>query len=424
MKFVVKIPQEKKMKTFKELYDELVASYQKGDELPKSDIDYDPYQLDCLLNPQKHSLVIRTDNCNCLNDCGRDCIKKCPFGAINEDETGKIIIDSELCLGCSVCVDACKSGKLSESKDLVAALKAIRKSEGPAYALIAPAFLGQFSAGVTAGKLRAALKLLGFDGMIEVALFADILTLKEALEFDKNIKTDKDYQITSCCCPMWIGMIKKVYNELMPHVPGSVSPMIASGRTVKLLHPDSTTVFIGPCLAKKAEAREKDLVGAVDYVLTFKEIQDAFDALGINPSEIEDNEKQHSSRAGRIYARKGGVSEAVEMTLNRLNSNRSISIRTKQADGVPECKAMMNELLSGNQSANFYEGMGCKGGCVGGPRSITGIEEGTSHVNAYGDRSPFMTPIENPYVIELLRRLGIDTVENLIEDTEIFTRRF
>lgn len=159
-------------------------------------------------------------------------------------------------------------------------------------------------------------------------------------------------------------------------------------------------------------------------MLTFKEIQDVFDLLDITPEEIEDNEKQHSSRAGRIYARKGGVSEAVEMTLNRLNPKRTISIRTKQADGVPECKAMMNELLEGRQDANFFEGMGCKGGCVGGPRSITGIEEGTPLVNSYGDRSPYMTPIENPYVVELLRRLGIDTVESLLEDTEIFTRHF
>ena len=412
------------MKTFKELYDELIISSQNKDELPRADDDYDPYQLDCLLHPQKHPLVIKTGSCNCLKGNGKDCINKCPFGAILEDKSGEITIDPELCLGCSVCVEACKSGKLSESKDVVAALRAVRKSKGPSYALIAPAFLGQFSAGATPGQLRSALKQLGFDGMLEVALFADILTLKEALEFDKNIISDNDYQLTSCCCPMWLGMIRKVYNELIPHVPGSVSPMIASGRTVKLLHPDATTVFIGPCLAKKAEAREKDLAGAVDYVLTFKEIQDVFDLLNITPEEIEDNEKQHSSRAGRIYARKGGVSEAVEMTLNRLNPKRTISIRTKQADGVPECKAMMNELLEGRQDANFFEGMGCKGGCVGGPRSITGIAEGTPLVNSYGDRSPYMTPIENPYVVELLRRLGINTVESLLEDTEIFTRYF
>lgn len=58
------------------------------------------------------------------------------------------------------------------------------------------------------GKLRTALKCLGFTGMLEVAVFADILTLKEALEFDKNIRDETQFQLTSCCCPMWIAMIK------------------------------------------------------------------------------------------------------------------------------------------------------------------------------------------------------------------------
>lgn len=412
------------MKTFKELYDKLVSSAISGDFDANTEVDYDPFQLDCLLNPSKNPLIIPTGTCNCTKEKTQECISRCPFGAISEAKTGGVKIDPELCVGCALCVDECESKRLTESTDIIPALKAIRAAKGPAYALVAPAFLGQFHSGVTPGMLRNALKRMGFDGMLEVALFADILTLKEALEFDKNIRTESDYQLTSCCCPMWIAMIKKVYNELMPHVPGSVSPMIACGRTVKLLHPDALTVFIGPCLAKKAEAREKDLAGAVDYVLTFREVQNIFDALGIDPSVMEESEKDHSSRAGRIYARAGGVSEAVEKTLSRLSPQRPISIRTKRADGVPECREMMNNLLQGKQDANFYEGMGCKGGCVGGPKSVTGALEGRGLVDAYGEKSPYQTPIENPYVIELLHRLGIDTIEGLLEDTEIFTRRF
>lgn len=193
---------------------------------------------------------------------------------------------------------------------MLPALDAVKHAKGPVYALIAPAFLGQFSTVVTPGRLRSAFKLLGFTGMVEVALFADLLTLKEALEFDRNIHTETDFQLTSCCCPMWIGMIRKLYHELMPHVPGAVSPMIAAGRTVKKLHPDAVTIFVGPCIAKKAEAREADLAGAVDYVLTFQEMQDIFQAADIHPELLEESERDHSSRAGRIYARTGGVSEA------------------------------------------------------------------------------------------------------------------
>ena len=163
---------------------------------------------------------------------------------------------------------------------------------------------------------------MGFQGLIEVAVFADILTLKEALEFDANIQREQDYQLTSCCCPVWIAMLRKVYQELMPHVPGAVSPMIAAGRVVKKLHPQAVTVFVGPCMAKKKEAREPDIADAVDYVLTFQEVQDMFDAADIHPEELGEDEKEHSSRAGRIYARTGGVSEAVKETVKQLNPKR------------------------------------------------------------------------------------------------------
>jgi iron only hydrogenase large subunit-like protein len=414
------------MKTFHELYNFVIQSALDGElsNIDETSKEYDAHQLDCLLNPKKHPLVINTGKCECSAEHQGECIKKCPVDAISIRPEGGIIIDSASCIGCHECIDGCASEKLKASTDIIPALKAIRSSKGLVYAMIAPAFLGQFSETVTPGKLRTALKQVGFDGMIEVALFADILTLKEALEFDKNIKDENDFQLTSCCCPMWIAMIKKIYHELMPHVPGSVSPMVACARTIKVLHPDALTVFIGPCLAKKAEAREQDLVGDVDYVLTFQEVQNIFDALAINPEEMVESEKDHSSKAGRIYARAGGVSEAVENTVQCINPNREITVKTKRADGVPACKEMIKELMDGKRDANFYEGMGCKGGCVGGPKSVTSVEAGTKAVNKYGEDAQYQNPVENPYVIELLHRLGFDTIESLLEESDIFTRHF
>jgi iron only hydrogenase large subunit-like protein len=412
------------MKKFEDLYYEVLVRTLKekdSDFLQKLEL-YDTHHLDCLLHPKKQPLIWQTDNCECHDN--PDCMTVCPFHAIHPGEAGKIMIDEEQCNGCSICIQECRAGHLTGSRDVIAFLQAIRSHDNLVYALIAPAYLGQFSNEVTPGKLRNALKKIGFDGMIEVALFADILTLKEALEFDKNILTEKDYQLTSCCCPMWIGMIRKIYSDLVPHVPPAVSPMIASGRAVKVMHPGALTVFIGPCLAKKAEAREKDIADAVDFVLTFQEVQDIFNIMEIDPVQMEENEKDHSSRAGRIYARAGGVSEAVAATLSKLNPDRKITIKSQKADGVPSCKAMMNELMSGNSSANFFEGMGCVGGCVGGPRALVPHKDGRVHVEEYGDEAPFQTPIDNPYVIELLHRLGFDTVDSLLNKSDIFTRDF
>ncbi|MGB8451200.1 MAG: [Fe-Fe] hydrogenase large subunit C-terminal domain-containing protein [Anaerocolumna sp.] len=412
------------MTSFEELYRKLVEESIKDPEKLQQLQDYDPHHLDCLLNPGNYAPVLKIGNCNCPPDQPSACSKSCIFEAITKDKEGGITIDKDLCTGCYACIDNCKSEILTASRDILPALNAVRTAKGPVYALIAPAFLGQFSKEVTPGKLRTAFKKLGFAGMIEVALFADILTLKEALEFDKNIITEVDYQLTSCCCPMWIGMIRKIYKELMPHVPGAVSPMVASGRTIKVLHPDAITIFIGPCLAKKAEAREKDIADAVDYVLTFQEVHDIFEFANIDPSRLEESEKDHSSRAGRIYAQTGGVSEAVQKTVGRLNPNRKITVQTQQADGVLACREMINQLREGNTTANFFEGMGCVGGCVGGPKVMIDHQEGREHVNEYGDAATYPTPIDNPYVIELLHRLGFDTVESLLEHSDIFTRDF
>jgi len=413
------------MTGFTDLYKKLVK-----DTIDKKEFDekeyctYDKGHLDCLLNPKKYAPVWHTGKCGCSDAQKDECIKNCPFGAIEKSSEGANKINAEKCTGCYFCVDNCKDKNLSASKDTIAVLKEIQNKKTLIYALIAPAFLGQFSGDVTPGKLRSALKKAGLDGMIEVSLFADILTLKESLDFMQNIKKDDDFQLTSSCCPIWITLIRKQYPQFLTHLPASVSPMIAGGRVVKHLHPDAVTVFIGPCIAKKAEAREEDIKGAIDYVLTFEEIADIFDAMGIDPENMEDSVKDHSSRCGRIYARTGGVSEAVVSTVKKLRPDFPITIRSAQADGTKFCKEMIKEISAGDMKANFYEGMGCRGGCAGGPKSIIGYEQATENVNRYAKSAIYDTPIENPYVIELLKRLGFDTVESLIEDNKFFTRKF
>lgn len=416
------------MQSFNELYNRLTKAAvenKTNEELEKlRNQNFDSHQLDCLLRPDKYGPVWRIGECDCSEECKAACIQKCLFDALDKDEKGNVIIKKDYCIGCSDCIDNCKAKKLVGSKEILPTLDAINSAKGPVYAMIAPAFIGQFSEEVTPGKLRSAFKKIGFAGMVEVALFADILTLKEALEFDRNILKEEDFQLTSCCCPMWIALIRRIYSQLVPHVPGAVSPMVACGRSIKILEPNSITVFIGPCIAKKAEAREKDIADAVDFVLTFQEVKDIFDFADINPADMEEDSRDHSSKAGRIYARTGGVSEAVRNTVKRLNPDRKISVRTEQADGMPACKELMKALQNGNINANFFEGMGCVGGCVGGPKAIQNRDAGRDNVNQYGNQAAYETPIDNPYVIDLLHRLGFDTVESLLEQSDIFTRDF
>jgi iron only hydrogenase large subunit-like protein len=416
------------MLTLNELYGRLLKSAAENEgqiapeELEKG--DFDEHHLQCLLHPESCAAVIHSGECDCKDESGAPCVRSCLFGAITRDEGGKVVIDPELCTGCSECIRVCKSGRLSESRDVLPALYALKNSKGPVYALIAPAFIGQFSESVTPGKLRSAFKKLGFAGMVEVALFADILTLKEALEFDKMVPQKRDFQLASCCCPVWIAMIRKVHSQFLSYVPGSVSPMVASGRAIKQLEKGATTIFIGPCIAKKSEAREKDVADAVDFVLTFEEVRDIFSAFDINPAEEPEDDREHSSRAGRIYARTAGVSEAVQSTVERLSPDRKVAVSAVQADGIPACKQLFADLRDGKVSANFIEGMGCVGGCVGGPKAILKSEIGRDNVNRYGDEAEQRTPLDSPQALALLNRLGLETVEELLEDTRIFTRHF
>ncbi len=413
--------------TLIELYRDLLKTA--SEKEPGTEIDelksdsFDQHQLDCLLHPEKHAPVWHFGQCTCAEG-ESPCATSCIFSAIDRNESGQVVIDPEKCVGCEACVEACKSGKITASKDILPALYAIKNAKGPVYALIAPAFIGQYSSEVTPGMLRSAFKKIGFTGMVEVALFADILTLKEALEFDKKIPKYQDFMITSCCCPIWIAMIRKIYSQFVPYVPGSVSPMVACGRAIKQLEPDAVTIFIGPCVAKKAEAREKDIADAVDFVLTFEETKDIFDVFSVDPVAEKEDSREHSSKAGRIYARTGGVSEAVQNTVEAINPGREITVKAQQADGIPACKELLTALKEGKITGNFLEGMGCVGGCVGGPKAIISKEDGRENVNSYGSLAPHETPVDNPYVITLLNRLGLDSVERLLEESDIFTRHF
>lgn len=202
--------------------------------------------------------------------------------------------------------------------------------------------------------------------------------------------------------------------------------MVACGRGIKKIHPEARTVFIGPCIAKKAEAKEPDVRDAVDAVITFKELRQIFDVLGIKPEEMEEEMREHSSKAGRIYARTGGVSEAVATTLQRIRPERTPVLKALQADGVQECRILLKKALEGQAEANFYEGMGCVGGCVGGPHVNIDPGFGVKTVNQYGEEAENPTPADNLYVLELLQKMGFAEIDSLLqgEQANMFQRKF
>ena len=365
-----------------------------------------------------------------LKDCSASCTKdkngkfncqaSCPFDAILYSEREKsTYIDPNRCLGCGLCVDSCKNGLILDKVQFLPIVDLIKNNK-TVIAAVAPAISGQFGDNVTMDKLRAAFMKIGFTDMIEVAFAADVLTIKEAVEFDKHIHGPNDLMITSCCCPLWIGMLRKVYKELIPDLSPSVSPMVAAARIVKKLNKDAKVVFIGPCIAKKAEAKDKDLNDAVDFVLTFQELYEILKALNIDPGKLEGVPSlEYASRGGRLYARSGGVSIAVSETIEELYPNKFKYFKATQASGVKECKELLENALKGNIDANFLEGMGCVGGCVGGPKAIIPPEQGKLAATDFAYDSPIKVPVHSSILDSVLEKLDINSIEDFHDNKKI-----
>jgi iron only hydrogenase large subunit-like protein len=352
------------------------------------------------------------EDCKCIN------IGKYETKLYNKQEA-PVVLDNK-CVSCGHCVSTCDFGAIADKIEFMPVINLLKEKKTPVYVTVAPAIVGQFGESVSMGKLRTAFKLMGFEDMIEVALFADILTIKEAFEFNHLVKAKEDFFLTSCCCPIWFNMTKKNYPDIYDHMSPSVSPMIASGRVLKKLYPDAKVVFIAPCIAKKGEIKEPDLVGAIDYVLNFREVQEIFNAINIDLESLPEDDKDQASFGGRIYARTGGVSFSVKSVVNRLEPSRVIKLKAKKVDGVKACKKVLDDLSNKiDINANFIEGMGCSGGCVGGPRTNIDVESATKLVNEFGENSAIMTPFDNLNVMKILKQLGINSIEEIVHNEEI-----
>ncbi len=352
------------------------------------------------------------EDCKCKDSCKHE-------AHIYRRSQGPII-ENNKCLSCGECVTKCNFGALADKIEFIPLIDFLKDKNTDVYASVAPSIVGQFGEDVTMGQIRTGLRFLGFKDMIEVALFADMLTIKEAFEFTKLVKKEEDFYLTSCCCPVWFNLVKKNYPKLFDHMPPSISPMIASGRILKKIYKDVKVVFISPCIAKKAEAKEPGLKGDIDFVLTFRELKEIFETLNIHLKDLPSDEKDQASFGGRVYARTGGVSFSVKTVVNRLDPKRLIKLKAKKVHGVKACNKVLEELFTGKKiDYNFVEGMGCSGGCVGGPRTNIDVDKATSLVNEFGEDSLIMTPFDNMNIIKILKAFGVNRVEEIIEDNQV-----
>ena len=328
----------------------------------------------------------------------RPCAAACGMDAISTDENGKAEIDYDKCVSCGQCLVNCPFGAIADKSQIFQVIRSIQSGER-VYAAVAPAFVGQFGPKVTPGKLRAAMKQLGFADIIEVAVGADLCATQEAIDFVQEVPEKIPFMATSCC-PAWSVMAKKLFPEQANCISMALTPMTLTARLIKSEHKNAKVVFIGPCAAKKLEAMRKSVRSEVDFVLTFEEMAGIFDANHVDIENIQEEEEINTASAdGRNFAVSGGVAQSVVNVIHERFPDKEIKIAN--AEGLKECRKLLTLAKAGKYDGYLLEGMACPGGCVAGAGTMQPIKKSQAAVNLYAKKAKHKTSNETEHVKEL-----------------------
>ena len=337
--------------------------------------------------------VAHIDKSKCVQ-CGA-CAKVCPYSAIidrkrpcqiackvkaisiKDDNTAEI--DDEKCIQCGACVYQCPFGAIMDKSFILDAIEYIKNSNSnqdyKVYAIVAPSVSSQFSY-AKLGQVITGLKELGFYTVIEAALGADMVAQAESKEL-----AEKGF-LTSSCCPAFVRYVKSAFPTLVQHISHNLSPMATLAKFIKETDAKAKVIFIGPCTAKKAEAQLDEVKPFVDVVLTFEELQALFDSRDIDITTLSEGVLDNASYFGRIFARSGGLSDAVAQGLKEQGID--FDLKAVPCDGIEECKKALLLKSKNFLDGNFIEGMACIGGCIGGAGCLTHGPKDKAEVDKYG----------------------------------------
>ncbi len=310
----------------------------------------------------------------------RPCENACKIKAISMNENKAAAIDNSKCIACGACVYQCPFGAISDKSYILDVIDIIKKSENntkyKVFAVVAPAISSQFTY-AKLGQVIRGLKELGFHTVIEAALGADMVADAESKEL-----VEKGF-LTSSCCPAFVSYIEKSFPALLPFVSHNLSPMATIAKYIKEHEAPCKVVFIGPCTAKKAEVKKDSVKEYVDTAMTFEELQALFDSKDLDITSLSEDILDNASYFGRIFARSGGLSDAVAEGLKE-HGDTDFELKPCACDGIEACKIALLKKSKNMLDANFIEGMACIGGCIGGAGCLTHGEKNKSEVDKYG----------------------------------------
>lgn len=341
-----------------------------------------------------HNHVAHIDKSKCV-ECGM-CAKVCPYSAIHNyirpcerackvkaismDESKAAHIDDSKCIACGACVYQCPFGAITDKSYILLIIDMLKGSMAntkyKVYAVVAPSISSQFTY-AKLGQVVTGLKQLGFFTVIEAALGADMVAQAESKEL-----AERGF-LTSSCCPAFVNYIEKNFSNLVQYISSNLSPMATIAKYLKDHESDCKIVFIGPCTAKKMEIQRDEVKPYVDATLTFEELQALFDSREIDLTTLEEGVLDNASYFGRIFARSGGLSDAVAQGLKEQGLT-DFELKACSCDGIEECKIALLKKSKNVLDANFIEGMACVGGCIGGAGCLTHGEKNKAEIDKYG----------------------------------------
>ncbi len=287
--------------------------------------------------------MIRLKKANCKN-CYK-CIRHCPVKSIRFSGNQAHIV-AEDCVLCGQCFLVCPQDAKEIKDDLETAKVLIAMNE-TVVASVAPSFVANY--GVSFEALESALKQLGFARVEQTAIGATVV----AREYARILEAGTQPVLISSCCQSLNLMIQKHFPLLLPYLAQVASPMLAHCRIIKEQEPEAKTVFIGPCVAKKDEARRN--AGEVDCALTFEDLSRWLEEAGVTIAQ----DAPDSSGKAAMFPTVGGILETMGQTQKQYDY--------LCVDGLENCVAALREIQDGALRHCFIEMSACSGSCVGGP---------------------------------------------------------
>jgi iron only hydrogenase large subunit-like protein/nitrogen-specific signal transduction histidine kinase len=277
------------------------------------------------------------------------CVRECPAKAIRIVGGQAEVID-ERCIACGNCTKVCSQGAKVFLKTTDRVIKLLETNKDTV-AIVAPSFPAEFQEFTDYRLLIGMIRAIGFKNVLEVSFGADLV----ADRYKKLVEEQKDYYISSDC-PSIVNYIKHYHNNLVDKLAPIVSPMVAMSRVVHSRYGnDVKIVFIGPCVAKKAESAE------IDEAITFTELRDLFDQFSIKPeNSLPSDFDQPVGGRGAIFPVTRGLLQTANINDDAITGN------IIAAEGRIDFQGALKEFEAGLIKNQHMELLCCEG-CIMGP---------------------------------------------------------